>query len=55
MELDFIIVGIVANGVFLHFLKGKNYWYSLAVVMMALGFYIKISIGITALGNIYLE
>lgn len=49
MELDFIIVGIIANGIFLHFFKGKNYWYVLAVAMMALGFYIKISIGITAL------
>ena len=49
MELDFIIIGMVTNGVFLHFFKGKNYWYGLAVVMMTLGFYIKISIGITAL------
>ena len=49
MELDFILIGIVANGIFLNHFTQKNYWYVLAITAFALGFYIKISIGITAL------
>ncbi len=48
-KLDYLLVGLVANSLFLCLLTRKRAWYLLALVGMALGMYIKMSIGIMSI------